>query len=156
MRRGIQFEIPNRDGTLLGDVLSPVDMAAYDWLIGDGEEYRLADGKLEPLWPEGWTANAIDGRRLRNLLADTAAYVIFADLKAYPKGRETKNVAAYEEFLASGCQLVLLVVDCAYTAIYAKDQELLERLYGNAQERGYDRVQWITDDNDFRTKLSVW
>ncbi|WP_396021688.1 DUF2691 family protein [Bacillus cereus group sp. BfR-BA-01380] len=46
MRRGICFEIPNEYGSLLGEVLKPIDITAFSWRIGDGESYIVENDQL--------------------------------------------------------------------------------------------------------------
>jgi hypothetical protein len=117
----------------------------------------MEDGHLgdrDPLFPED--INVIDGGLLEGTLKSNKYYVIFADLKAYPKDKNISDIDSYEEFLNSDCQLVLLVVDCSYITIYCKDKEKLESIYQNAKIKEFDDVQYITDENDTRTGLSVW
>lgn len=77
-------------------------------------------------------------------------------LKAFPKGKSIEEVLTYEEFLNCQCQFVLLVIDSSYVAVYCKDNETLDDLYLNAVRKGFENVKYITNENDFRTKLSVW
>jgi hypothetical protein len=156
MKRGISFEIPNEYGSYLDEVLNSFDMTVFNWSVGCCESYFVEDGELgEPLFPE--EINVIDGGVLKGTLESKKYYVIFADLKAYPKDKIiVSDIVLYEEYLNSDCQLVLLVVDCSYITIYCKDKERLERLYKNAKIKGFDDVQYITDENDTRTGLSVW
>ena len=39
MKRGVSFEIANKYGSLLGEVLKPIDITAFSWRIGNGESY---------------------------------------------------------------------------------------------------------------------
>ncbi|WP_407944606.1 DUF2691 family protein [Paenibacillus swuensis] len=52
--------------------------------------------------------------------------------------------------------MVLLVVDSSYVTVYCKDNKILDDLYLNAIDKGFENVEYITDENDFRTRLSVW
>lgn len=154
MKRGIQLEIPNEYGSWLGTILQPFDIAAYHWYIGGEEAYFLENGSLgNPLFPR--EVYGMDGMHLKGMLEDHVYYVIFANLKAYPKEKDVIDVRTYEEFLHSDCQLALLVVDCVYVAIYCRDMEILDSLYHNAAKR-FDDVRFITDANDTRVRLSVW
>lgn len=154
MKRGISFEIPNEYGTLLGEVLKPIDTTVFSWRIGNGESYIVVDDELnEELFSED--KKAIEGSELKNLLENNMYYIIFADLQAYPKG-EFSDIETYEEFIESQCELVLLVVDSCYVTIYCKNKETIELLYKNATEYGFKNVKYITDENDTRTMLSVW
>ncbi|MCR8632010.1 DUF2691 family protein [Paenibacillus radicis (ex Xue et al. 2023)] len=155
MKRGICFEIPNEYGSFLGEMLEPFDVTAFNWYIGDEESYFVDDNTLgESLFPE--EINGMDGLLFKGIVENNKYYVIFANLKAYPKDKNVIDIGTYEDFLISDCQLVLLVVDCAYVTIYCKNKDILECLYQNAIRNGYDDVQFITDENDGRTRLSVW
>lgn len=152
MRRGVSFEIPNEYGSLLGDVLKPIDITVFAWQIGGGESYCVNNEQLEELFSED--SNMINGAELKCLLEDHTYYMIFADLKAYPNG-EFSTIDTYEEFMESQCELVLLVVDCSYVTIYCKNKKDLESLYDHAISCGFENVEYITDENDTRTRLIV-
>ncbi|MCI2256432.1 DUF2691 family protein [Domibacillus sp. PGB-M46] len=153
MRRGVSFDIPNEYGSLLGDVLKPIDITVFAWRIGSGELYRMENGQLKELFPEG--KGIIGGVKIKRLLEDHTYYMIFADLKAYPNG-EFSTIDTYEEFLKSKCELVLLVVDCSYVTIYCKNKKDLELLYDHATDRRFKNVEYIMDENDTRASLTVW
>lgn len=155
MKRGISFEIPNEYGSFLGDILKPFETGSFNWYIGGEESYFVNDGTLgEPLLPE--EVYGMDGVILKGIIENNEYYLIFADVKAYPKEKNVIDIKTYEEFLNSDCQLVLLIVDSAYVTIYCKDKDLLERLHHNAKLNSYENVQFVTDENDGRTRLSVW
>jgi hypothetical protein len=154
LRRGISFELPNEYGSLLGDVLQPIDITVFTWRIGAGEIYMVEDNQLSnELFIENRTI--IDGAELKNRIEGNKYYIIFADLQAFPKG-EFSAIDSYDQFLGSKCELVLIVVDCSYATIYCKNKKDLELLYINAGDYGFKNVEYITDENDTRTGLSVW
>ncbi|MGE6401171.1 MULTISPECIES: DUF2691 family protein [Bacillus cereus group] len=153
MKRGIFVDIPNEYDNLLWKVLKPVNISSFDWWVGSEESYLVARGGLdEALFPE--EPSVVEGIDLKNLFKDNVYYLIFADLKAYPKGEEVVGIETYEEFKESKCELVLLVVDCTYVTVYAKDQKVIKALYENAQNLNF-YVEYVTDENDGRTRLSV-
>jgi len=154
MQRGVSFKLPNEYGTFLGDVLKPIDIASFSWRIGDVESYQIIDNELcEALFPED--KKTIEGTSLKNIIENGSYYIIFADLQAYPKGKITE-INTYEEFVESNCELVLLVVDSYYATIYCKDKDKLKLLFKNAQDYAFKDVAYITDENDIRTRLSIW
>jgi hypothetical protein len=155
MKRGMSFEIPNEYGSFLWEVLMPFEITEFVWASGGEESYLVVDDELqEPLFPE--EINGMDGLLLRELLEENKYYLIFVNLQAYPKGNNSLRIETYEEFVNSNCQLVLLVVDSIYVTIYCKDNAKLESLYQNAKLKGFNNLQYITDENDTRTRLSVW
>ena len=150
--RGLTFEIPNRYGSLLGEVLKPVDITAFSWRIGGGESYKVVNDQLdEDLF--SFDKEIIEGSELKNLLENNKYYIIFTDLKAYPKGKELLHIETYEDFIISNCELALLVADCSYAAIYCKNQGAIELLYKNAIECGFENVKYLTDENDLQSSL---
>lgn len=154
MIRGISFQIPNVYGSLLGEVLKPIDVTAFHWRIGSGESYVVVNDQLDKdLFTEG--KDIIEGEELKYLLETNKYYIIFADLQAFPKG-DIAYIETYEDFIESNCKLVLLVVDCCYVTIYCKTKETNELLYKNAINCKFVDVEYITDMNDTRTGLSAW
>lgn len=154
MKRGISFEIPNEYGAFLRLILKPIDITAYNWYIGGEESYIVVDDKLQPLFPE--EVFGMDGLLLRNTLEHDSQYLIFASLKAFSKSKDIIDVQTYEEFLNSECKFILLVIDSVYVALYCKDKDMLECLYSNAIMNEFSNLKYITEENDFRTRLSVW
>ncbi|MCZ8517462.1 DUF2691 family protein [Paenibacillus filicis] len=105
MKRGISFVIPNEYGSFLGEILEPFDITAFNWYIGGEESYYVDDGTLgEPLFPG--EINGMDGVLLKGILENNKYYVIFANLKAYPKEKNVIDIQKYEGLLNSDCQLV--------------------------------------------------
>lgn len=153
MKRGISFELPNEYGTFLGDVLKPIDIATYRWKIGSGESYKIKNNELDnDLFPDN---KVLEGIAFKRLIENNRYYLIFVELQAHPKGRIVE-INNYDEFLRSDCELVLLVVDSCYVSIYCRDKSKLEFLYKNVQNCGFKNVEYITNENDTRTTLSVW
>lgn len=154
MIRGISFEIPNEYGRFLGQILKPMKVEEYNWWVGGEESYALANGELEELFPG--LIEDMEGRALKDIIENNEYYLIFQDIKAFPLKSKTCEIKTYDDFLNSSCVLALLVIDSSYIAVYCKDPELLEGLYNNAKEQGYLNLKYITNENDFRTRLSVW
>lgn len=154
MKRGITVDILDGYDNLLWKVLKPIDITVFDWRVRDEESYLIARGELdEALFPE--EPSVVEGLALKKLVKDNIYYLIFADLKAYPKGEIVIDIETYEEFKESKCEVVVLAVDAQYIQIYAKDQKSIELMYDNAVNQGF-YVEYITDENDGRTRLSVW
>ncbi|WP_270606775.1 DUF2691 family protein [Bacillus mobilis] len=154
MKRGVIVDIPNEYDNLLWKVLKPIDITLFDWRVENEESYFVLSDELGPeLFSED--NKVMSGLELKKLIKDNIYYLIFADLKAYPKGEVLEEIETYEEFKESKCELVLLVADCTYVTIYAKDQKAIELMYENARNQGF-YVEYVTDENDGRTRLSVW
>ncbi|MFS0836596.1 DUF2691 family protein [Paenibacillus sp. 1P03SA] len=155
MKRGVSFLLPNLYGTPLADLLSPVDLSAYHWLVDGVESYIIEEDTLGgPLFPN--SIETMDGGRFKERIGTGRHYLIFVDIKAFPAGSTVREIKDYGQFTNSGCELALIIVDSVYAALYCKDQELLARLKENADRQGYENIAYITDDNDFRTRLTAF
>lgn len=153
MKRGIFVDIPNEYDNLLWKVLKPIDITSFDWRVENEESYFiLPDGLGPELFSED--KKVMSGLEFKKLIKDNIYYLIFADLKAYPKGEVLEEIETYEEFKESKCEVVVLVADGDYIHIYAKGREAIKLMYENALNQGF-YVEYVTDENDGRTRLSV-
>lgn len=152
--RGISFLIPNQYGRYLFDILESIDMKKYFWKTGGEEAYYIEGDTLgECLFPKPYIYS---GTELYSRISEKEYYAIFADLKAFIDKTDVEEVATYEDFVRSPCEFVLLIVDCSYVTIYAKDQHEIARIYAKAVATGFESIEYITDENDTRTTLSVF
>ncbi len=79
------------------------------------------------------------------------------DIQIYPpEVREPQPIEHYEEFPDSPCKCVFLPFDSAYFEIYVKDGALLQKLYDRLAALGAENLIFKTDENDGRTRLSVY
>ncbi|MGG0275812.1 DUF2691 family protein [Bacillus rhizoplanae] len=155
MIRGITFQIPNDYGQHLADILKPVEITTLKWLVESEESYLVSKNQLDiPFFPD--EQEVIDGSTMHNLINSESYYLIFVDVKGFPKEKNVSEITTYEEFVNSDCELIVLIADCSYTTIYCKDKEDTRKLYKNTLEMGYKNVEYITDENDGRTRMSVW
>ena len=149
--RGLSFEIPNGHGRYLFDILNAFDFKQYVWKTGGEEAYYIENGELgTSLFPKPYVQTDDE---FYKTISEKDSYVIFADLKAFPDPLHVKDIITYEEFLNSGCEFVLLLVDCAYVTIYTKSPEVLTAVYAKAIASEYENVAYITDENESRTTL---
>lgn len=149
--QGVSFEIPNKYGKQLFDILKEIDVTRWDWQIGDGEAYIIENGALgKDLFGR---LNSLTSKELFKLISENEYYLIFADLKAYMNVVSELKIETYEDFLESDCQFVLLLVDSSYVTIYSKNKSTIQSLYDQAVAAGYKKVEYITDANDKRTTL---
>lgn len=153
MNRGVSFQIPNEYGNFLWRILQPVEIANYRWQTS-GESYFVVEGKLddEELFHD---YAIVEGAVFEQQLKTNQYYTIFVELKAFPYGKMVNQVNTYEEFADSDCELVLLIADNSYVSIYCKNKNIIEKLYFNALQNDFEDVQFITDENDTRTSLTV-
>ena len=149
--RGLSFEIPNKYGQYLFNILNAFDFKQYVWKTGGQEAYYIENDELgTALFRESYVYT---GEELYKTISERDYYVIFADLKAFADPLHVKEITTYEEFLDSRCEFVLLLVDCAYVMIYAKNPKVITAVYAKAINSEYQNVAFITDENDSNTTL---
>lgn len=128
-------------------------MHKYIWKSGGEEAYYIEDNQPgEALFPQPYIYS---GEDLYIRISAKDHYVTFADLKAFKEKSLVQEIAAYEEFLNGPCEIVLLIVDCVYVTIYAKNKLVTEQIYRNAVQARYKNIAYITDENDTRTTMAA-
>lgn len=152
--RGISFEIQNKYGKQLADVLKEINISRWHWRIGGGEAYVIENGTLGKSLFDPITT--LTGDELSKRISENEYYVIFTDLKAFKNVESVIEIDTYEAFLDSDCQFVLLLVDSSYVTIYSKDTTIISSLYNQALAANYENVEYITDENDERITLIAY
>ncbi|MCC5893332.1 DUF2691 family protein [Exiguobacterium sp.] len=153
MRRGVSFKIPNAYGRYLSELLRPIEIERYTWLVGGEESYIVGDDGLERLlFPQ---QTVLDGETFSQSVYDGEQYLIFVNVKAFST-RPVADVETYEAYMDSDCEIALLIIDSTFVDLYCKDEHLLESLYQHALSCGYEDVAYLTDTNDTRTRLTIW
>ncbi len=153
LKRGLRFEVPNKYGTFISIVLKSIAVNDYDWILNHIEVHS-SNKNDDDLWNENQPF-ILSGEVLKERIDLPNYYTVFGEFFAYPRGNQPKLVSSYEEFKESAAEIVLLIVDSVYYDIYCKDEELIEQLYSNAKDNNFSNIEYI-DENDTRTRLSVW
>lgn len=156
MIRGVKFQISNEKSSdqNIADILRPIPCALYSWNIGFTETYRYENDRCTNNSIFG-KQDVLDGNELDRVVNKHTYLAIFAELKAFPKTATVTDIGDYEDFVYSKCEIIILLVDCAYVDVYCKDTKLTEAVYDYAQQKGYSDLEYI-DNNDSRTRMYVW
>lgn len=148
--RGISFEIPNAYGKYLCEILDGINIKGLTWKIGGGESYFIENNTLGPRL---FSTILLTGEELHKEISKEDYYLIFVDLKGFPKKSDVREIATYQEFVESECKFVLLLVDSSYVTIYSKDPITIKDIFSKAVTVGYKNIEYITDENDTNTTL---
>lgn len=153
MIRGLHLTSFNQYNNYLFTIFSSVNCEDYQWFITEDEIYTKTANQLSPLFEK----KELSGFNFLQLIKDNLYYLIFINIQAYKK----ENTAApiffknYQEFYNSDCNLILLCTDSIYFDIYCKNIDILENIAERCRNHFLD-VHFITEQNDSRTRLSVW
>lgn len=149
--RGISFRITQTmDNVILWPIFECINVKKYKW-------YNIAS--QNEVWSDSFGNNLFDknyydGKSFYKQIK-LKQYIVFIKLQAYWETGEFGEIHTYEEFLESDCQILLLINDCEFVEIYAKDPIIIESIFTNATTNNYEDIEYITDDNDGRTKMDV-
>lgn len=151
---GVSFEIPNEYGNYLSDILEPIPVKCYHWLINDDEIHLLKDSEFtnEFLFNDD---RIISGEKLYENSKNNIYYMIFVKLRAFLKDGTIKEVSEYKEFLESDCQIILAVYDCSYVMFWCKDIKLVSNMYKYALSKGYENVKYISEEDLIARKYYI-
>lgn len=141
MRIGVRFQIPNEYGKYIAEILEPVECSKYNWKMECSTEiWRVVDGDLDDAL---LSSEIIEGKEFLSLIKNNTYYLIFATLKAFPKGAPIIKVSKYEDYISSDCEISFIVADCSYVCLFCKNITLTEQLYNNAKDKGFEEVKYI-------------
>ncbi|MDR1003114.1 MAG: DUF2691 family protein [Oscillospiraceae bacterium] len=145
---GVTFYAKKHGNFLLWEILKCVDIENYVWYVEQDEAYT------RPPDEAFFEKDSYDGNEFAKLvLADH--YIIFLKAGAYLKNGSYFDIKTYEDFVKSDCRLLLLICDCTYVDIYAKDENISKAIYETAIANGYKDVEYVTEKNDGRTRMDI-
>lgn len=152
MIRGVLFTVQEDNGFVLRDIVRMMNLSDVVWQALDVESYfdDYTNGLPEPLFD---TEMILTNSSLLEHL-QRKHYLIFVDMKSFPKYITPYEVKTYEEFRTSECEAVVLIADSITVEIYMKDLQKLHVFYQEATSK-FENVEYITDENDMRYRLSI-
>lgn len=153
MIRGVTFKIPQKKDNILWKILNCIDVQKYDWynIESQNESWSYVNDLEERYFLE---ENYYDGGSFSQEIFEEH-YIIALKLQAYLVGMDFFEIHTYEEFQKSTCQILLLIYDCEFVEIYAKEQNVIIAIYDNAQNNNFIEIEYITDANDGRKIMDI-
>lgn len=149
MVRGVSFKaIPS--SYMLYQILKCISIEKYYWYNIDSQSEVWDKSRGTTFFEK----EIYDGKSFFKRI-NVDHFIIFLKLQAYFTNSSFVDIHNYEEFKRSDCQLILLIYDCQYVEIYAKNQTVSKEILENALTNHYTEIQYITDSNDGRTKMDV-
>ena len=148
MIRGLRFEMPGEYGSYLNTILSGLPLDKYVWSISEDDAFIDSDHFL-------FHSDVLSGEEFSKIIALPSYFVFFANLQAYRSENDLYEIDTYEDFLSSKCELIIFIVDAGFVDIYAKDAAVIELMKRNAEKNEFEKIRYITDENDVRKEFSV-
>ena len=149
MLRGVSFKLKNISETVLLDVLSCIDIENYCWHNIESQTQIWDKTRKNNLL----TSSCYDGATLQKEIS-LEHFAMFVKFQAYFKDGAFTDINTYDDFINSDCQIIFLLCDCEFIEIYAKDKEIVDKFYNRALKLDCEEVEYTTDENDGRTRMS--
>jgi hypothetical protein len=150
MTRGVSFKVSQATTDTLWQILGGIDVEIFDWYNVESQNEVWTDIRGDVFFDTDYYS----GKDF-SLLIQKNHYIVFLKLQAYNSTHEFNEIHTYEEFLKSSCQLIVLIYDCEFVEIFAKNAMLIENLFENALRKKFLNVTQITDFNDSRTAMDI-
>lgn len=144
MIRGV-FSCPKDSSAILPFIIKSIDIKKYIWYVIEEEIMNFDDNHHLLINKE------YSGEELEKILSDKDILPICINLHAYTAYNEPDNIDTYDDFLKSKCEIAVMIHDCNYIEIYAKDIKLIDTLKSDAEQNKFEDTEYITDENDGRT-----
>lgn len=152
--RGIRFLVNNEYSDYLSKILECTDIIKYTWYI-DQDEILFFDDNKGAVSNDFFDKSVLTGKELNEYIKRKNYCVISANIKAYPSDELKNDIKTYDDFKRSKCEIILLFCDVIYVDFYCKNNEIIKKVYEVCKRNKFKDVEYITDENDCRTRLSV-
>lgn len=153
MIRGISFIVEQGKNRVLCDILNNIDVSKYSWynIKNQQEAWCETENGKQEVFLQGLNYKGEDFKEC----ITPKHYIVFLKLEAYLSETNNFDIHTYEEFKNSPCQILLLIYDCEFVEIYAKEKKVIERIYETAQRKKFTEIKYIMDNNDGRRIMDI-
>ena len=150
---GLDIKVKNEYSSYLSKIFSGFNLLNYVWTINADDTLLLENENLKQ---DFFGANVLNGEEFTKCISRDSYYMIFADIKAYPIGKEFAEIKTFDDFLESNCEIVLLCTDSTFIEFYCKDREVLDKVYSNCIGNEVEEVEYKTITDVSGRNLIAW
>jgi len=153
---GVSFILPNEYGTSLATIFKYIPVHEYCWNFTGGETLFFNE-KENKLYDDFFKIKLYTGNEFQSIINQGNYYIIHARILASTCNEDygKDNISTYNDFLNSKYEIILLCSDC-FVDLYAKDEELINKIAINCKETFQSTVDFITITNNPRTSLKYF
>ena len=138
---GLDVEVKNGYNSYLEKIFKGIEISTYDWEIMTDDILYKENGEIK----QGlFKSNLLDGIKFNKMIQRESYYMIFVDIRVYPRNAKRTYIQKYQDFIESECQIVFGCVDSSFITIYCKNRKILETIYNNCIEFKFDSVNYIS------------
>jgi len=143
---GISFEVPNEYGKILGAITTNVDVEKYFWYNVEAFDQTFK----QDITPPGdflFKKETYNGHEFIDIINSHEYYTVFSKLQAYLKEAHYREINTYDEYINSDCEILIIIVDCIFVDIFAKDVGVLKKVEEIAIQKQFKNIVHIETKN---------
>ncbi|MCR1952866.1 DUF2691 family protein [Clostridium sp. DSM 100503] len=148
MIKGIKFNIPNKKGKYLYEVLNSINVLAYKWFINEDDIYCIENYKN--LFQDQY----LNGYEFKDIIMKNEYYIINTEIRAFSDEVKYENIQTYEDFLQSNVEILIIIIDSEYGEIYCKNESMLSNFYKEFKSSNFNPM-FIKEDS-LRKKICIF
>jgi hypothetical protein len=150
---GLDIKVKNVYSDYLNKILKGINLFNYVWEINADDFLYSENGELKE---DFFGADVLNAEEFIKCISRDSYYMIFADIKAYPLDSERIKIKTFKDFLRSSCVMVILCTDTSFIEFYCKEKEILDKIYNNCINNGFDKVEYKSVDDVSERILIAW
>lgn len=136
---GISFEIPNKYGKFLNNILDNIELEKYLWNIYDSEVLNKEGKNI-------FYNNIYNNKHIMKDNEDY--YLIFANIQGCRKNSNRITIKSYQDFIKSNCEILIIIVDSIFVDFYAKDENILKIVKNNIKKYNFKNEKILKNIED--------
>ncbi|MEA4828105.1 MAG: DUF2691 family protein [Clostridium sp.] len=150
---GLDIKVKNGYSNYLNKILDGINLFNYIWEINADDFLYSDNGEVKE---DFFGADILNAEGFIRCISRDSYYMIFADIKAYPLGSERAEIETFKDFLRSSCVMVILCTDSSFIEFYCKDRRILDQVYNNCINSGFEKVEYKSADDVSERSLIAW
>ena len=146
---GILFRT-NRADNILKTIFNNVNLRKFEWynIPEQTESYEI------PMHTTLLSQRCYSGSDFSKCIAKKH-FIVFLKMQAYLETENFKEIIALDDFNKSKCRLILLIYDCEYVEVYAKDKNIIQSVYSNAIKNNFSDIKLLKDSGITRKTFCI-
>ena len=140
---GLEFEFVESHNNLLINIFENIDLKLYNFYF---EQQEIIRKNLNNKLPAYMSGNLFK----QEITSNNIQKIVEINLRMYQNDKSDEQIDTYKDFLASNCELILLIWDARYVEIYIKDKQLQKQILENIEVNKIDyKIKTLQNDDRY-------
>ena len=146
---GIFFRT-NSANSVLKIIFNDVNLRKFEWynIPEQTESYGI------PMYTTLFNQKYYSGSDFSKCIANNHL-IVFLKLQEYLELENFKEIITLDDFKKSKCKLILLIYDCEYVEVYAKNENIIQSIYSNAINNSFSDIKLLKDSGITRKTFCI-